>query len=93
MTIFELIAQLVTNEGLSASALFHLQVFAAEESRRYDATNAELAAANARVAVLEAALRGMLHIFDRELRTGTVGRRTCDDARAALAGDAGARSE
>jgi hypothetical protein len=78
--LHEIVMQLNAEEGLTPDALWALKHLA-------EMKGDELAAAQKRVAVLEKALESMLFIFDRALPKGTIGRNTCDAARAALAGD------
>lgn len=54
------------------------------ERRRAELVQHE--AMQAEIAALQAQLKAMLNIFDRGLEAGTIGRRICDDARAAMEG-------
>lgn len=68
----------ITNEGLRTLAC-RATVDYANAGKEADGLHAE----NER---LREALADMLHIFDRDLAAGTIGRKICDEARTALTG-------
>jgi hypothetical protein len=74
-----------TSQGRGCNAQKEINMTTEEFLRmKWAEVEAERDAARAEVLALRHAVKSMLHVFDRDLPDGGIGRITCDNARAAL---------